>query len=74
MCGIAGEWAWSGEAPSQSVVAAMIDQLAHRGPEGCSHWFSPDGRLALAHSQLSFFKQAHAQPVTNSRNSASLVS
>jgi asparagine synthase (glutamine-hydrolysing) len=68
MCGIAGQWAWSDEAPSQSVVAAMIDQLVHRGPEGCSQWFSPDGRLALAHAQLSFFKQAHAQPVRNSRN------
>jgi asparagine synthase (glutamine-hydrolysing) len=69
MCGIAGEWAWSDEPPRQTVIATMIDQLAHRGPEGCCHWFSPDGRLALAHAQLSFFKQAHAQPVTNGRNS-----
>lgn len=68
MCGIAGEWAWSGAPPKQSVVAAMIDTLAHRGPEGCSHWFSPDGRLALAHSRLSFFERAHAQPVSNRLN------
>ena len=65
MCGIAGEWAWSGEPPKQSVIAAMIDALAHRGPEGCSHWFSADGKLALAHAQLSFFKGAQAQPVSN---------
>ena len=68
MCGIAGEWAWNDDAPSRSVITAMIGQLAHRGPEGTSHWFSPDGRLALAHSQLSFFKQGPAQPVRNSRN------
>jgi asparagine synthase (glutamine-hydrolysing) len=73
MCGIAGEWAWSNQAPSQTVIAAMIDQLAHRGPEGRCHWISPDGRLALAHAQLSFFKQAHAQPVINSRNSVFAV-
>jgi asparagine synthase (glutamine-hydrolysing) len=69
MCGIAGEWAWSDEVPSQAVISAMINQIAHRGPEGCRHWFSPDGRLALAHAQLSFFKEAHAQPVINSRKS-----
>ena len=73
MCGIAGEWAWSGKLPEQSVVAAMIDSLAHRGPEGSSQWVGPDGRLALAHAQLSFFKRAQAQPLSNGRNTIFVV-
>jgi asparagine synthase (glutamine-hydrolysing) len=67
MCGIAGEWDWSGKPLLQSVIAAMIDALKHRGPEGCTCWFSPDGTLGLAHAQLSFFKEAKAQPVINGR-------
>jgi asparagine synthase (glutamine-hydrolysing) len=69
MCGIAGQWAWSGVAPEESVIAAMIDLLHHRGPEGRTCWFSSDRRLALAHAQLSFFKGGEAQPVSNGRNS-----
>jgi asparagine synthase (glutamine-hydrolysing) len=68
MCGIAGEWAWGGVPPSQDVIAAMIDSLVHRGPEGRTYWLSQDGKLALAHAQLSFFKGAKAQPISNGRN------
>jgi asparagine synthase (glutamine-hydrolysing) len=73
MCGIAGEWDWSGVPRAQSVIATMIDTLAHRGPEGRTCWFSPDGKLALAHAQLSFFKGAEAQPVSNRRNTIFVV-
>jgi asparagine synthase (glutamine-hydrolysing) len=66
MCGIAGELDWSG-APAGKAVAAMIDQLAHRGPEGRTCWFSSDGKLALAHAQLSFFRGGELQPVCNAR-------
>jgi asparagine synthetase B (glutamine-hydrolysing) len=48
MCGIAGEFDWDGAGPTPGVIAAMIDSLAHRGPEGNTCWFSPDGKLALA--------------------------
>src|ERR1700686_1529040 len=65
MCGIAGEWAWSGRPPSIEGVAAMIETLAHRGPENRSCWLSKSGKLALAHAQLSFFKGAESQPVSN---------
>src|SRR5262249_4316969 len=51
----------------KAVIAAMIDQLAHRGPEGRTCWFSSDGKLALAHAQLSFFKEGELQPVCNRR-------
>jgi asparagine synthase (glutamine-hydrolysing) len=67
MCGIAGEWDWSGGPRSLDVVAAMIDTIVHRGPEGRTCWLSPDTKLALAHAQLSFFKGAEAQPVSNSQ-------
>ena len=69
MCGIAGEWDWSGVPRAQGVITAMINSLAHRGPEGRTCWSSPDGKLALAHAQLSFFKGAETQPVCNGRNS-----
>jgi asparagine synthase (glutamine-hydrolysing) len=73
MCGIAGEWDWSGRPHVQSVIAAMIESLGHRGPEGRSCWFSPDGKLALAHAQLSFFKGAEKQPVCNGRKTIFVV-
>jgi asparagine synthase (glutamine-hydrolysing) len=43
----------------------MIDAIAHRGPEGRTCWVSPNGKLALTHAQLSFFKGAETQPVSN---------
>jgi asparagine synthase (glutamine-hydrolysing) len=73
MCGIAGEWDWSGVPRVQSVIAAMIDSLVHRGPEGRTCWFSQDGKLALAYAQLSFFKGAKAQPISNGRNTIFVV-
>ena len=65
MCGIAGELDWRGGRRDASVIAAMIESLAHRGPEGRTCWFSSDGKLALGHAQLSFFKGAETQPVSN---------
>jgi asparagine synthase (glutamine-hydrolysing) len=73
MCGIAGEWDWSGGQRDQGVIAAMIDSLAHRGPEGRTCWFSSDGELALAYARLSFFEGAKTQPVSNGRNSIFVV-
>jgi len=73
MCGIAGELDWRGGRREGSVIAAMIGSLAHRGPEGRTCWFSPDGRLALGHAQLAFFKGAEAQPVSNRRGMISAV-
>lgn len=73
MCGIAGEWDWSGVPRAQGVIAAMIDSLVHRGPEGRTCWFSQDGKLALAYAKLSFFKGAKAQPISNGRNTIFVV-
>ena len=68
MCGIAGEWVWNGALPEPSTIASMTDLLAHRGPEGRTCWISSNGKLALAHAQLSFFKGAETQPVSNERS------
>jgi asparagine synthase (glutamine-hydrolysing) len=68
MCGIAGEWDWGDVPRAQSALAAMIDSLVHRGPEGRTCWLSPDRTLALGYAQLSFFKGAKAQPISNRRN------
>src|ERR1700687_2768468 len=73
MCGIAGEWDWSGERRGQSVIAAMIDSLAHRGPEGRTCWFNSDGELALAYARLSFFEGSKTQPASNGRSSIFVV-
>jgi asparagine synthase (glutamine-hydrolysing) len=73
MCGIAGEWDWSGRPREQSPIAAMIQSIAHRGPEGQACWFNSDGAVALAYAQLSFFKAANAQPVRNTRSSVFVV-
>jgi asparagine synthase (glutamine-hydrolysing) len=73
MCGIAGELDWRGGRREPSAIAAMIRSLAHRGPEGRTSWFSSDGKLALGHAQLSFFKGAEAQPVANRRGTISVV-
>ena len=73
MCGIAGELSWTGAPAGKAVIAAMIDQLAHRGPEGRTCWFSSDGKLALAHAQLSFFTGGELQPVCNARKTIFVV-
>ena len=73
MCGIAGEWGWSGRPREQSPIAAMIQSIAHRGPEGQACWFNSDGAVALAYAQLSFFKAANVQPVHNTRSSVFVV-
>ncbi len=56
MCGIAGligDTHRRSVDPSLSVVAAMSEALAHRGPDDAGLWESPDGLLALAHRRLS---------------------
>src|SRR5262249_19783932 len=73
MCGIAGEWDWSGLPRERSAITAMIRSLAHRGPERHACWFSAHGELALAYAQLSFFKGAKAQPVSNRNNSIFVI-
>ncbi|NLI75788.1 MAG: asparagine synthase (glutamine-hydrolyzing), partial [Candidatus Riflebacteria bacterium] len=53
MCGIAGFLLpRHGPAPEPWLLAGMIRQLAHRGPDGEGTWSSPDGRVGLGHRLL----------------------
>jgi asparagine synthase (glutamine-hydrolysing) len=62
MCGIAG-WIDRGEtAPGPSVLAAMTEAIAHRGPDGSGGWEGGSGdgnwRVALGHRRLAIIDLA----------------
>jgi asparagine synthase (glutamine-hydrolysing) len=51
MCGIAGIWNRNGRPADASALHAMLDALAHRGPDDRGSWI--DGAEALGHVRLS---------------------
>lgn len=64
MCGIAGFVNWSGGPASLSLLVAMTDRLAHRGPDGEGHRVS--GNAAIGHRRLSIIDVGSgAQPMGN---------
>ena len=64
MCGIAGILSTGGAAPRAEELAAMIGELAHRGPDGTG--FYRDAQCGLAHSRLSIIDLAGGrQPIHN---------
>ena len=67
MCGIVGSFHPEGRTCDAGVVARMRDRMAHRGPDGCGLWSSPDRRCRLGHRRLSIIdlSDAAAQPMTN---------
>jgi len=52
MCGICGERRFDGRLIDEPTVAAMRDRLAHRGPDSCGAYRSPDGGAALGFRRL----------------------
>jgi asparagine synthase (glutamine-hydrolysing) len=54
MCGVAAAYAYAGGAPvvDRDELRAVRDHMAARGPDGAGEWFSPDGRIGLAHRRL----------------------
>lgn len=68
MCGIAGLYAYSLEAPppAPQALARMSGQMLARGPDGAGEWYSPDQRVALAHRRLSIIdlSERGAQPMS----------
>ncbi len=70
MCGIAAIFAYSADASGvdRDELIAIRDQMITRGPDGAGEWFSPDGRVGLAHRRLSIIdlSDAGAQPMWNS--------
>ncbi len=67
MCGIAGLWDRAARAPAslRPTAQAMIDALAHRGPDGDGLWMDAGAGVALGHRRLSIIdlSPAGAQPM-----------
>ena len=72
MCGIAGI---AGAAASLSRIRAMIDALAHRGPDAEGIWLAEDVEVALGHRRLSVIdlSDAAAQPMVDTEAGVSLT-
>lgn len=63
MCGIAGIWAATADAPA---VRRMLAAIAHRGPDGEGLWHGADGGPVLGHKRLAVIDPAGgAQPMGN---------
>jgi asparagine synthase (glutamine-hydrolysing) len=52
MCGIAGIVKIRGEVVEPLALSRLTNLLAHRGPDGAGHWFSPERDVALGHRRL----------------------
>jgi len=67
MCGIAGIFSWSENAPpaDRNALGIMHDRLQPRGPDGDGKWFGENERVALAHRRLSIIdlSEAGTQPM-----------
>lgn len=57
------------------LLAAMRDEMAHRGPDGSGLWLAPDGSVGLAFRRLAIIDLSDAanQPMTNEDGSIWLV-
>jgi len=51
MCGIAGRIQQDGRSDPE-LLLSMRDAMTHRGPDDAGAWWSPDGRVGLAHRRL----------------------
>jgi asparagine synthase (glutamine-hydrolysing) len=71
MCGIAGAMVLGeGDGPFRVTVpyvSRMAEAMAHRGPDGCGNWISPDGRVGLSHRRLAIIdlSPSAAQPMAS---------
>lgn len=65
MCGIAGEFSFTGKA-----TARPLDSLRHRGPDGSGNWISPKGNCWLGHTRLAIMDPSPtgAQPMVDPEN------
>jgi asparagine synthase (glutamine-hydrolysing) len=52
MCGIAGIVNFRGGALEPAQLSRLLDQLAHRGPDGDGIWFNAERNVALGHRRL----------------------
>ena len=69
MCGIAGAFAYGASAPAidRDELRRMRDSMAARGPDGAGQWYSPNGRVGLAHRRLAIIdlSERGAQPMAS---------
>lgn len=69
MCGVAAAYAYAGAAPAidRDELRSVRDHMAARGPDGAGEWFSPDGRVGLAHRRLAIIdlSERGAQPMAS---------
>jgi asparagine synthase (glutamine-hydrolysing) len=69
MCGIAGIFAYHGDAPEANIgeLRRIRDHMAARGPDGAGEWLSSDRRVALGHRRLSIIdlSERGAQPMVS---------
>lgn len=73
MCGIAGQFCYNGSPPDESLLAAMSERLAHRGPDGQGTYIH--GSVGLAHRRLAIIDLSEdaRQPMTNEDGTLWLV-
>jgi asparagine synthase (glutamine-hydrolysing) len=74
VCGIAGLAAVEPVRDRRWLTSAN-DALAHRGPDDTSQWWSPDGRVGMAHRRLAIIdlSQAGRQPMHYKAGALSIV-
>src|SRR5262245_32210206 len=69
MCGISGIFRITKDAspPSPAELAATLEAMRARGPDGRGEWSSPDGDLLLGHLRLAIIDLSPlgAQPMTS---------
>ena len=67
MCGIAGHYAYSSDAPpvDREALLRTRDSMIARGPDGAGIWLSEDRKLGLAHRRLAIIDltETGAQPM-----------
>src|SRR5579864_184457 len=75
MCGICGELRFDGRPVRPPVIAAVRDQLVHRGPDASGEYVAPDGRASFGFRRLRIIDlSANAdQPMPNEGGSVHVV-
>jgi len=64
MCGICGFYNIDNRHDSPSVLSAMTECLAHRGPDGTGTWLSPEMDVGLGHTRLAIIDlEGGRQPI-----------
>lgn len=72
MCGIAGWLSAGRKRPTKTVLRAMTDAIAHRGPDGSGQWVG--GNIGFGHRRLSIIDLAGgAQPMQSPDERISLT-